>query len=55
MLNHVVVVFDDGEVVQGVISGCHNDNGGGIYLLADGAELPAKRKFSEMTSITVTA
>ncbi len=55
VLNHVVVVFDSGEVVQGVITGTHNNGGGGIFLHADGALEPAERTFAEMTSMTVTA
>ena len=55
VVNYVVAVFDTGEVVRGVITGTHNDNGGGIFLHADGAELPAKRTFAEMTSLTVVA
>lgn len=52
-LNHVVVVFEGGETVIGVITGTFNELGGGFFLHADGAELPAKRKFSEMRSMTV--
>ena len=53
--SYVVAVFDTGEVVQGWISGTHNDDGGGFYLFADGAEMPAKRHFSELSSLTVVA
>jgi hypothetical protein len=51
--NYVVVVFTDGEVVKGIITGTYNDNDGGIYLHADGADVPAARDFAEMKSMTV--
>ena len=54
-VNHVVVVFDSAEVVTGIITGTHNEKGGGIYLHADGAAEPAKRYFDEMTTMTVIA
>lgn len=53
--NHVVVIFDSGETVSGLITGTFNENGGGIYLHADGAAEPAARRFSEMLSMTVIA